>query len=75
MDEVIRGIERADAQDIQDIMHAAMERYRELYPKWRMMFLSVDPDATDERSCELRILLQKAEEILLEKEHGNINEK
>ena len=29
IDEVNRGIERADAQDIQDIMHAAMERYRE----------------------------------------------
>lgn len=38
MDEVIRAIEQTDAENIQDVMQAAMGRYRELYPEWKMLF-------------------------------------
>ena len=33
MDEVIRAIEQTDAENIQDVMQAAMRRYREPYPQ------------------------------------------
>ena len=63
MDEVIRAIEKADREDIQDILHAAMERYRELYPEWKMQFISVDPNATDERSMKICNWLHTAKQI------------
>ena len=63
MDEVIRAIERADREDIQDILHAVMERYRELYPDWKMQFISVDLNAMDERSVKIRNWLHAAEQI------------
>ena len=63
MDELIRAIERTDAENIQDLMHAAMERYRELYPQWRMIFLSAPVDATDERSKAALELIRQAEKI------------
>ena len=63
MDEVIRAIEKADKEDIQDILHAAMERYRELYPDWKIQFVSVDPNAMDERSVKLRKWMLLAEQI------------
>lgn len=64
MDEVIRAIEQTDAENIQDVMQAAMERYGELYPEWKILFLSVQPNATDERSKAILELIRKAEEFV-----------
>ena len=50
IDEVIRTIEKTDIENLQDILQALMGRYRELYPQWRILFVSAQADATDERS-------------------------
>ena len=63
MDEVIRAIEQAGEDNIQDLLQAVMERYRELYPQWRMLFLSADPNNTDERNWEFLKLISAAEQI------------
>ena len=64
MDEVIRAIEQTDVENMQDLLQATMKRYRELYPEWRMLFLSVKADATDERSQAILELIRKAHELL-----------
>lgn len=63
MDEVIRAIEQTDVENIQDLVQAAMKRYRELYPDWRMLYLSAKADATDERSLAILKLIRQAHEI------------
>lgn len=50
MDEVIRTIEQASTEEIQDLLQSVIGRYRELYPDWRILFVSVDQNATDELS-------------------------
>ena len=67
MDEVIRGIEQTDIENMQDVMQAAMKRYRELYPEWKILFLSAQVDATDEKSKTILKLVNEAEECLLYK--------
>lgn len=63
MDEVIRAIEQTDSENIQDVMYAAMKRYRELYPEWKMVFLSAQMDANDARSKAILDWIRKAEEF------------
>ena len=63
MDEVIRAIEQADTENMQDVMQAAMKRYRELYPDWKMIFLSAPKNAPDAQSQAALELIRKAEEI------------
>ena len=64
MDEVIRAIEQTDAENIQDVMDAAMKRYRELYPNWKMLYLSAKSDATDEQSQKFLEVIRKVEEYI-----------
>ena len=64
MDEVIRAIERTDVENMQDLLQATMKRYRELYPEWKILFLSAKADATDERSQAILELIRKAHELL-----------
>ena len=63
MDEVIRAIEQTDVENIQDLVQAAMKRYRELYPNWKMLYLSAKADATDERSLAILKLIHQAHEL------------
>ena len=65
MDEVIRAIERADMEDIQDVVQAVIGRYRELYPHWEILFLSADTNATDERSLKILDLIRRADAFVL----------
>ncbi|MBE6948213.1 MAG: hypothetical protein E7454_08230 [Ruminococcaceae bacterium] len=67
MDEVIRGIEQTDIENMQDVIQAAIKRYRELYPEWKILFLSAQVDATDEKSKAILKLVNEAEECLLYK--------
>ena len=67
MDEVIRAIEQTDAENIQDVMQAAMRRYRELYPQWEIMFISADTQATDTHSKLKLALISYVQERLLGK--------
>ena len=62
MDEVIRAIERTDEENLQDVLQALLGRYRELYPRWRFLFLSADTNAKDEASKKILNLIQQAEE-------------
>lgn len=64
MDEVIRAIEQTDIENMQDLLQATMKRYRELYPEWKILFLSAKADATDERSQAILELIRKAHELL-----------
>ena len=65
MDEVIRAIERADMEDIQDVVQAVIGRYRELYPQWEILFLAADTNATDERSLKILDLIRRADAFVL----------
>ena len=64
MDEVIRAIEQTDIENMRDVLQATMKRYRELYPDWKILFLSAKADATDERSQAILELIRKAHELL-----------
>ena len=64
MDEVIRAIEQTDAENIQDVMQAVMRRYKELYPEWRMLFLSAQSDATDAYNKAILELIRKADDLI-----------
>ena len=75
MDEVIRGIEQTDCENIQDVLQAVIGRYRELYPQWRILLISADMNAVDEHSRKLLDLIREADEMFDEKLHGNMNEK
>lgn len=59
MDEVIRTIEQASTEEIQDLLQSVIGRYRELYPDWRILFVSVDQNATDEQSREVLKFVDK----------------
>ena len=63
MDEVIRAIEQTDMENMQDVIQAAIGRYRELYPDWEIIFISANTKATDECSQELLKLIRKVDEI------------
>ena len=67
MDEVIRAIEQTDVENMQDVMQATMKRYRELYPEWKILFLSAQTDASDERSKAILELIHEAEDRMLYK--------
>lgn len=63
MDEIIRGIERTDIENMPDVLKAVLERYRELYPEQEILYVAVEKAATDERSVKLRDLIAQAERI------------
>ena len=63
IDEVIRAIEQVDAENIQDVIMAVINRYRELYPNWRFLFLSANPEATDKGSLKILSLMDRADEL------------
>ena len=63
MDEVIRAIEQTNAEDMQDLLQVTIKRYRELYPEWKILFVSAKADATDERSKAILELICKAHEL------------
>ena len=65
MDEVIRAIEQTDIENMQDVVQATVKRYRELYPEWKILFLSAQVDAADENSKAILELIRKAEDLML----------
>ena len=64
MDEIIRGIERTDLENMQDVVKAVMDRYRELYPEWEILYIAVERSAADQQSAKLRELIREAEKIM-----------
>lgn len=45
MDEIVRGIEKTDIENMQDVIQVAIARYQELYSDWRIMFVPADANA------------------------------
>ena len=48
MNEIFKKIRRADDAEINEIIDALTQRYKEVYPDWEIMFLAMprnDPDA------------------------------
>ena len=64
MDEVIRAIERTDVENMQDLLQATIKRYRELYPDWKILFLSAKADAADEVSKAILELIRMADALV-----------
>ena len=64
MDEIIRAIEQTDIENMQDLLQATMKRYRELYPDWKIQFLSAKPDATDPVSKAILELIRMADALI-----------
>lgn len=40
LEQILRGIQNADAKEIDDILDAAVKRRRQLYPDWEMIYLA-----------------------------------
>ena len=60
MDEVIRAIEAADLENIQDLLQTAVRRYKELYPQWRVVFFTVKSDELDDDEEKITDILKIA---------------
>ena len=63
--ETIRAIQQTGEQDIQEIVQAAMGRYGELYPRWKMLYLSADTEAGDRQSRKILRLIKKADKLMI----------
>ena len=75
MDEIVRGIEKTDIENMQDVIQVAIARYQELYSDWRIMFVPADANAQGQRSLELLELIRRADEILERTSEDELNEK
>ncbi len=64
VDEIIKAIENTTKGEISGVVIATIEKYRKEYPDWKILFLSVETDASDPGSRELRALICKANEIV-----------
>ena len=69
MDELIRAIEKADSENIQDLINAVVARYRELFPKWEIIFLTVEREKIHGENDLVSSILQIAH-LLGDSENG-----
>ena len=65
MDGIIEAIENLTREEIPCIVNAAIQKYREEYPDWQLLFVSVETNATDLTSMELKTLICKANEMFV----------
>ena len=56
--ELIETIDSANAFDIEDILCAAIERKRQLFPDWDILYLAVQKNNESERKLTLDCILQ-----------------
>ena len=75
LDEVIETIEQSNASEIQKIVEVTIRKYHDLYPEWRILFVLVDSNATDERSRELLEFIRSVDQTYSQNQCGNLNEK
>ena len=60
---LLQRIREAKTEDIQDILQAVLERYRELYPDWDISILSLDKREDRNEQLERTVaLLEKMKE-------------
>ena len=53
MKKVLESIRNADTTEIGDILEAAVQRKRELYPEWEMVYLALPKNDPQERKRTL----------------------
>ena len=76
MDEVIRAIEQTDSENIQDVLGAVFRRYRELYPNWKILFLSANRDDPGDHNQRLLKLIDLVECLNFDKnDFKTVNER
>ena len=49
MEQILSDIQQADSAQLNDIILTVVARYRQLYPGWEVMFLSLPKDDADLR--------------------------
>lgn len=62
MDELIRAIERADSENIQDLLDAVLARYRQLHEDHTLVLISLpkgDPEEYERKLNKTMELLRK----------------
>lgn len=60
MDEVIHAIEKADSENIQDLINAVFQRYRELFPDWEMVYFALEKEKIAGQRDEVMQVLRMA---------------
>ena len=63
MDEVIRGIERMDSENLQDLLDAVVARYQQLNPDYTLALISLPRNDREERSRQLRKTVELLENM------------
>ena len=58
LDEMVRKIGAADSEMIDMILDAAMNRKRELYPEWEMVYLALPKNDPQEREADAGVGLE-----------------
>lgn len=53
MDELIRGIEQMGTENMQDLLDAVTRRFRQLYPGYSLLILSLPENDPEERKKQL----------------------
>ena len=53
LEDLLKEIECADAEKVEDIISAAFKRKRELYPQWDLIYLAMPKNKPEERKATL----------------------
>ena len=61
MDQLIESIKNSREGENQELLQTAICRYRELYPGWCFVFVSIEKNATDEQGRELLKFIEEVE--------------
>lgn len=48
MDEILKKIEEADQSEIDELLSTAIERKRELFPEWEILYLAMPKNNTQQ---------------------------
>lgn len=60
IEKILDQIEKANQQDLQEMMDSIQERYAQILPQWDILYLALPKEETDER----KNLICKALDIL-----------
>ena len=59
--EILEAIGQANGAEISVLLEAVIERYRKLFPDWEIFAFSIHAGTSEERSAQLRRILELAE--------------
>jgi len=58
---MLQEIKNAKPEEMEDILQAVMERYRQIYPDWEIMFLSLDKK--ENRNAQIDAVIKLLEQM------------